>query len=67
MAICQNIFCQMFEESVCIYQISQWHIQKLWKGVSTGGRSHMQGLGVQPPATEEILIFKSIYIQSNKN
>ena len=60
MAICQNIFCQMFEESVCIYQISQWRIQELWKGVSTGGRSHIQGFEGTAPATEEILIFKSI-------
>ena len=35
------------------------------EGVSTGGRSHMQGSGVEPPVTEEAVIFKSI--QSNEN
>ena len=32
---------------------------------SSGGRSQMQGLGAQPPAAEEVLLFKSL--QSNKN
>ena len=52
--------CSYSRESLLI----QWRIQKFWKGVSTASRSQMQRSGAQPPAAEEVSIFKST--QSNE-